>query len=104
MGSFSGVDRKDVVATIQSTTKEILQARQAQALTAAQSAVEEPVYPIADIFGRCFLRVCFWVDVFSGLRRTRTAASTGFPPIQPAVLKKPELARGTAVSGGQNLP
>jgi hypothetical protein len=26
-------------------------------------------YAVADLFGRCFLRVCYWVDVFSSMRR-----------------------------------
>jgi hypothetical protein len=26
-------------------------------------------YPVADLFGRCFLRVCYWVEVFSSMTR-----------------------------------
>ncbi len=26
-------------------------------------------YAVADLFGRCFLRVCYWVDVFASMRR-----------------------------------
>jgi hypothetical protein len=26
-------------------------------------------YAVADLFGRCFLRVCYWIDVFSSMAR-----------------------------------
>jgi len=26
-------------------------------------------YAVADLFGRCFLRVCYWVDVFTSMAR-----------------------------------
>lgn len=26
-------------------------------------------YAVADLFGRCFLRVCYWVDVFTSMTR-----------------------------------
>jgi hypothetical protein len=26
-------------------------------------------YAVADLFGRCFLRVCYWVDVFASMTR-----------------------------------
>jgi hypothetical protein len=26
-------------------------------------------YAVADLFGRCFLRVCYWVDVFASITR-----------------------------------
>lgn len=26
-------------------------------------------YAVADLFGRCFLRVCYWVDVFASMAR-----------------------------------
>jgi len=32
-------------------------------------AISDPNYQVADLFGRCFLRVCYWVDVFSSFTR-----------------------------------
>jgi hypothetical protein len=26
-------------------------------------------YAVADLFGRCFLRVCYWVDIFASMTR-----------------------------------
>lgn len=26
-------------------------------------------YSVADLFGRCFLRVCYWVDIFASMTR-----------------------------------
>jgi hypothetical protein len=60
-----------------------------------------PEYTVADVFGRCFLRVCFWVDVFSSMARrgeplpyvpvprstatrTRTIAAAGSLSAEPA--------------------
>jgi len=35
-------------------------------------------YPVADLVGRCFLRVCYWVDIVDSWRRTkRLPASFG---------------------------
>ena len=38
-------------------------------------------YAVADLFGRCFLRVCFWVNVFSSL--ARRGEPMGYVPSQP---------------------
>ncbi|HTM37120.1 MAG TPA: hypothetical protein VL156_10260 [Terriglobales bacterium] len=39
-----------------------------------------PDYRVADLFGRCFLRVCYWVDVFSSMaRRGEPLAFVPFP-------------------------
>jgi hypothetical protein len=33
------------------------------------SISNNPNHQVADLFGRCFLRVCYWVEVFSSLTR-----------------------------------
>jgi hypothetical protein len=79
MSESSDVELRDprlVVAAIESATKNLLQAREA-AIESAASPGLPPVryaeYPVADLVGRCFLRVCFWADVFaSWARRERS--------------------------------
>ena len=49
---------------------------------------------VADLFGRCFLRVCYWVDVFSSMaRRGEPRALVSFPQQQVASLAIPERAK-----------
>jgi hypothetical protein len=38
-------------------------------ISASLPAVPPSSYAVADLFGRCFLRVCYWVDVFTSMRR-----------------------------------
>lgn len=35
----------------------------------APTISQDSNYEVADLFGRCFLRVCFWLDVFTSLAR-----------------------------------
>lgn len=63
-------------AVVASTVRSVITNRQTQ-LTAAESSAAVPAsakpetinYSVADLFGRCFLRVCYWVDVFASIRR-----------------------------------
>jgi hypothetical protein len=50
-------------------------------------------YRVADLFGRCFLRVCYWVEVLSSMRRRGKQLSyvpfprslpTSIPPVNQA--------------------
>jgi len=53
------------------------------------SAGNNQNYQVADVFGRCFLRVCYWVEVFSSLRRKGEPVPYAFPKRTPASLKTP---------------
>jgi hypothetical protein len=72
-----------------------------------------PEYTVADVFGRCFLRVCFWVDVFSSMARrgeplpyvpvprstatrTRTIAAAGSLSAEPAQASSASASGKTA--------
>ncbi len=37
----------------------------ATALKTASTSAQDLDYPVADLFGRCFLRLCLWVDLFA---------------------------------------
>jgi len=37
----------------------------ATALKTASTSAQDLDYPVADLFGRCFLRLCLWVDQFA---------------------------------------
>ncbi len=93
---------------IAATVKSIITNHQTKPNTAESAAAELASgqtrtldYTVADLFGRCFLRVCYWVDVFSSMARRgerldwapaphNRAAS--FPETQPAQ----ELISGNA--------
>jgi hypothetical protein len=47
-------------------------------------------YPVADLFGRCFLKVCYWVEVFSSMTRRE-----GRLPYEPFP-RRPAASRSTA--------
>jgi len=61
-------------------------------------------YAVADLFGRCFLRVCYWVDVFSSMRRREPLPYVPFtrqpvrslPAVQPAQVVEADSA-GNAI-------
>ena len=64
-------------ATVAATVRSVITNRQTQ-LDAAQAPVaalrsipskNANSYAVADLFGRCFLRVCYWVDIFASMRR-----------------------------------
>ena len=103
MGKFLDGDaakRQSAIAEIESATKSFLESRwhgvddQESSLPTACER-ESPVpptgweceYPVADVVGRCFLRVCFWADVFaSWARRGRpfqVRVSSGRAPAEP---------------------
>ena len=63
-----GVDPEAILGTVKSVVQnhiEIQQVRQQANTTRPNWAA----YPTADLFGRCFLRVCLWVDVFTSWTR-----------------------------------
>lgn len=53
-------------------------------------SIGRPNYQVADLFGRCFLRVCYWVEVFSSLTRGEPVPYTALP--KPAVASLQTLA------------
>jgi len=56
-------------------------------------AIDTHSYQMTDIFGRCFLRVCYWVEVFSSLtRRSARVPYTSLPKTRPVALQTPLLA------------
>ena len=61
-----------VAATVRSvvTNRQIELNDAAASRTALRSIPSGSVdYSVADLFGRCFLRVCYWVDIFASMRR-----------------------------------
>ena len=71
MGEFSCEEpskRQSAIAEIESATKSILESRRHGIEGDVRSRPPtrfEHEYPVADLLGRCFLRVCFWVDVLA---------------------------------------
>ncbi len=58
-----------------------------------QVRVRNPSYQVADLFGRCFLRVCYWVEVFSSFtRRGEPVPYTALPKRTVASLQTPGMA------------
>jgi len=70
MGEFPGGEPKktESVVAIEAATKSFLESRrhgieddtESFSLTGCECE-----YPVADLLGRCFLRVCFWADLFA---------------------------------------
>lgn len=59
-------------AAVTASVKSLIARHQLKLATETQSQVvirEKYDYSVADLFGRWFLRLCYWVDVFSSMRR-----------------------------------
>src|SRR5215469_12290018 len=75
MGEFSGGEatkRESAIAEIEAATKSFLESRWHGVDGEVGSIVptgSEREYPVADLLGRCFLRVCFWADLFASWTR-----------------------------------
>lgn len=75
MGEFSGGEatkRKSAIAEIEAATKSFLESRWHGVDGEVGSFLptgSEREYPVADLLGRCFLRVCFWADLFASWTR-----------------------------------
>ena len=74
MGEFLGdgpEKRESAVAAIETATKSFLESRWHRNEDDVElfSPTSEREYPVADLLGRCFLRVCFWADLFSSWTR-----------------------------------
>src|SRR5262249_59528657 len=88
MGEFAGGEpakRESAIAEIEAATKSFLESRwhgvddDVEPYPPTAWERESPVppagwereYPVADLVGRCFLRVCFWADLFASWARRR---------------------------------
>ena len=85
--SAGPVDPASVPASVNSVVTTNLQAKSAIGSSEPLSsiAIVDPNYQVADLFGRCFLRVCYWVEVFSSLTRRGE-------PVPYTALAKPAVA------------
>ncbi len=56
-------------------------------------------YTVADLFGRCFLRVCYWVDLFSSMGR-RGEHLDDFPSPRKLAASRQEIRPAKELSNG----
>ena len=63
-------------AAVTATVRSVIANRQTEVNDAAASRAAlrsipsaNADYSVADLFGRCFLRVCYWVDIFASMTR-----------------------------------
>lgn len=91
-------------AAVAATVKSVLTNRQTK-LNAVEASIPASLptvrpsivnYAVADLFGRCFLRVCYWVDVFASM--TRRGEPLPYVPLPHQPIRS--LA---AVQAGQEL-
>lgn len=75
MDRISGTGEVNPVA-VAATVRSVITNRQQQLNAAKAPAAAWPSaeprnlnYSVADLFGRCFLRVCYWVDIFTSMTR-----------------------------------
>ena len=86
-------------ASVASSVKEIINEHQAKLLNAGTNPpVSNPSrnadYQVADLFGRCFLRVCYWINVFSSIaRRGERLTQVPFAHGRAASLTSAEVAQ-----------
>ena len=81
-----GVDPEAIAGTVKSVVQNHIESKQVRQ-QANTTRPDWAGYPVADLFGRCFLRVCLWVDVFTSWTRrgellahqTRQKASSVLP-------------------------
>ena len=78
-------------AAISASVKSVITNQPTQTQVHPEAFIRRPTdHRVADLFGRFFLRVCYWVDVFSTIkRRGEPLAFVPFPRPQAASL--PEL-------------
>lgn len=97
MGEFLGDEpekRVSAVAAIETATKSLLESRRHGIADDVESfsLISERDYPVADLLGRCFLRVCFWADLLAyWTRRGRPLqlrASVAHAPAAPRIEDK----------------
>ena len=67
----------------------------ASTLNVAHAAAGDLGYPVADFVGRCFLRLCLWVDLFAPWTRRDHA-----PPVFPDDLRSSRAATKEFPDGG----
>jgi hypothetical protein len=80
-------------------------AKQPQQLEIPDSIRRPSDHRVADLFGRCFLRVCYWVDVFSSMaRRGEAPASVPCPPQQADSLPMGEQLIETGATAAPGAP
>jgi hypothetical protein len=63
-----GVDPEAIAGTVKSVVQNHIETQQVRQ-QANRIRPNWAGYPAADLFGRCFLRVCLWVDVFTSWTR-----------------------------------
>ncbi len=74
MDRMSGTGEVNPVA-VAATVRSVITNHQRELHAAEAPAPALPAQPtnfnytVADLFGRCFLRVCYWVDVFTSMTR-----------------------------------
>ncbi len=75
MDRMSGAGEVNPVA-VAATVRSVITNRQTQLNSTQAPPVALPSaelrhlnYSVADLFGRCFLRVCYWVDIFASMAR-----------------------------------
>src|SRR5438093_424351 len=72
-------------------------------ISASAPLVRNADYPVTDFIGRCFLRLCLWVDLFTSWTRRKQAL-----PAFPENLRFSPIAktpgRGEAATGSEALP
>lgn len=60
-------------AAVAATVKSVIHHHQTKSKAVEASAPTltsaQPNYAVADLFGRCFLRVCYWMDIFASMTR-----------------------------------
>jgi len=95
-GSGSGHPRP---AAISATVKSVIANKSTELQAQAHPAIpirRHDDHAVADLFGRCFLRVCYWVDVFSSMtQRGEPLAFVPFPQ-QAAALRAVDPAKPAA--------
>jgi hypothetical protein len=84
-------------ARISTSIKSVITNQQEKLGTETHPRVPAPRNPdhgVADLFGRCFLRFCYWIDVVSSMaRRGEPPAYVPFPRQRAASLTASEPAK-----------
>jgi|SRR6185369_14323298 hypothetical protein len=104
-GSGSGHPRP---AAISATVKSVIANNSTELQAQAHPAIpirRHDDHAVADLFGRCFLRVCYWVDVFSSMtRRGEPLAYVPFPLQQAASVPLAERPAKPLIDGDAASP
>lgn len=103
----ASVDREVIATTVKSVVQNYQLQQRKNPKYGSQLAGGPGTYPVADLFGRCFLRVCLWVDICTAWTRRGELLvrpdRRGMPaPIVPAIGKLPLTidAKSTTPQGG----